>query len=260
MPILRGGEFIGLLFFNSRRADAFDDPTLSYLDLAGHLIAMLVAEQVSTAQTLLASVRSTTTLARARDFETGAHLDRMSHYARLIARTVAPQFGLDDETVEQIFRFAPLHDIGKIGIPDHILKKPGRFTDEERAIMKRHAAEGGLIVDSLLSHFGMEGLPHAGMLRNIARCHHETMDGRGYPDGLVGEQIPLEARIVAVADIFDALTSHRPYKDAWSIDAAFDHLRALAGATLDPRCVEAMIGQRAEVEAIQAHFGEDSRG
>lgn len=260
MPILRAGEFIGFLFFNSLRRDAFDDTTLQHLDLIGHLIALLVAEQVNMVQTLIASVRSTTALAQHRDFETGAHLDRMSHYAQLIARAVAPQCGLDDEAVEHIFLFAPLHDIGKIGIPDDILRKPGRLSDEERITMKTHAAEGGVIIDALLAHFGMEGLPHASVLRNIARYHHETMNGLGYPDGLQGEQIPIEARIIAVADIFDALTSRRPYKEAWSTDVAFDELRALAGDTLERRCVDALIGHRAQVEEIMARFKETLRG
>jgi HD-GYP domain-containing protein (c-di-GMP phosphodiesterase class II) len=259
IPILRSGEFIGFLFFNSLQEDAFDDATLHHLDLIGHLIALLVADEVATVQTLIASVRSTTTLAQHRDFETGAHLDRMAHYARLIARDVAPECGLDDEAVEHIFLFAPLHDIGKIGIPDEILRKPGRLSAEERATMKTHAEEGGGIIDALLAHFGMEGLPHASVLRNIARCHHEAMNGQGYPAGLSGEQIPLEARIIAVADIFDALTSRRPYKEAWSNDDAFAELRALAGEVLDRRCVEALVGQRAQVEEIQLRFNECSR-
>ena len=260
MPIFRHGTFLGLLFFNSSRKYALDERTLHHLDLVGHLVAYSLAEQLASARTLVATIRSTSTLAQHRDCETGAHLDRMAHYARLIAKALAPRYGFDDQMVEHIFLFSPLHDIGKIGIPDHILLKPGKLSESEFETMKRHPIRGVEIIDSLMTHFGLSNLNHSHLLRNIALYHHEAMNGKGYPYGLKGEEIPIEARIAAVADIFDALTSHRPYKTAWSNAEAFELLETLAGDALDADCVQALVSQREAVEAIQARFREDPLG
>lgn len=260
MPIFRNGEFLGLLFFNSYHKDVLDDRALHHLDLVGHLVAYSLMEQLVAARTLVASIRSTSTLAQHRDFETGAHLDRMAHYARLIAKQIAPQYGFDDHMVEHIFLFAPLHDIGKIGVPDNILLKPGKLSHAEFETMKKHPERGAEIIDTLLEHFGLNGLNHSELLRNIALYHHESMNGKGYPYGLKGEEIPIEARIAAVADVFDALTSHRPYKAAWSNEEAFELLETLAGDALDADCVQALISQREAVEAVQSRFREDPLG
>lgn len=260
LPIFRGQALVGFLFFNSLQKNCFDEAVLHHLDLVGHLLALTLIDHLTVSRTLVASVRSASTLASHRDFETGAHLDRMAHYARLIALRVAPQFGLDDAVVEHIFLFSPLHDIGKISIPDRILQKPGALDADERSIMQGHAAKGADMVDALIGHFGLSDLPHAGLLHNIALHHHETMNGGGYPGGLRGDEIPVEARIVAVADIFDALTSQRPYKKAWSNDEALAFLSKLAGDQLDAACVEALIGQRTEIEQIQKRFSEDPLG
>lgn len=260
LPIFRGDSLMGLLFFNSLRKNCFDEHALHHLDLIGHLLALTLIDHLATSRTLVACVRSASTLASHRDFETGAHLDRMAHYARLIARRVAPLFGLDDATVEHIFLFSPLHDIGKISIPDRILQKPGSLDAEERAVMERHPEEGAAMIQALIGHFGLDALPHADLLRNIALYHHEAMNGSGYPRGLLGDEIPVEARIAAVADIFDALTSSRPYKEAWSNDQAFALLARMAGDHLDTACVEALIASREEVEQIQRLFSEDPLG
>jgi HD-GYP domain-containing protein (c-di-GMP phosphodiesterase class II) len=260
LPIYRNSIFLGLLFFNSYKKNVFDERMLHHLDLVGHLLALSIIDHLTTARNLVASVRTVSTLAQHRDLETGAHLNRMSHYSRLIARTIAPRYGLDDLTIEHIFLFSPLHDIGKIGIPDSILSKPGKLTEEEFATMKQHPEQGAQMIDALLEHFDLLKMPQADLLRNIALYHHEALDGRGYPHGLQGDEIPLEARITAVADIFDALTSARPYKQAWSNDEAFALLTELAGDRLDRDCVMALVEQRAEVEKIQARFAEDPLG
>lgn len=260
LPVFRAGHLLGFLFFNSREADCFSEKVLHHLDLIGHLLALSLIDHLATTRALVASVRSASTLASSRDFETGAHLDRMAHYARLIAREVAPRYGLSDAMVEHIFLFSPLHDIGKIGIPDAILQKPGRLTDDEREVMKLHPEKGAHMVDAMIMHFGMNDLPHADMLRNIALYHHESMNGQGYPQGLVGDEIPVEARIAAVADIFDALTSARPYKPAWSNEEAFSLLDKMAHDQLDRACVDALINRRSEVEEIQQLFNEDRLG
>jgi two-component system, response regulator RpfG len=182
-------------------------------------------------------------LARAgefRDEETGYHLIRMSRYSRLIATTI----GLDRDEAETIELASPLHDIGKIGIPDGILLKPAALDAEEWNVMRRHPVIGHEILKGSASKYVRMGAL-------IALGHHEKYDGSGYPNGLVGDHIPLCARIVAVADVYDALTSVRPYKVAWSSAQAFEYLLAQRGKHVDPRLVEAFAGAKQEVSAIQ---------
>ncbi|MBI3621449.1 MAG: HD domain-containing protein [Nitrospirae bacterium] len=254
MPMHRNGMLWGFLFFDSYRKAAFQPGVLDEIDLAGHLIIQVVVGSLMAFRAMLATVKATRDITAYRDLETGAHLDRMSHYARLIARRIAPQYGLDDEYIEHIFLFSPLHDIGKIGVSDVILRKPGRLSPDEFEEMKRHTTMGRQIVDNMLRDFGLEVGGHVDMMRHIAELHHEAIGGGGYPKGLAGDQIPIEARIVAVADIFDALTSVRPYKAAWTNEEAFGVLRELGGNTLDAGCIEALCDQREEIGRIQAKF------
>ncbi|NGZ96512.1 MAG: phosphohydrolase [Nitrospira sp. WS110] len=260
LPMFLNGTFLGFVFFNSRLKRVFTDQVLHDLDIFGHLTSLTAISELSSIRTLEASVRTAADIVHHTDMDTGAHLDRMANFARLIARTIAPTYSLTDDLMEHIFLFAPLHDIGKIAIPDEILQKPGTLTDREKTIMRSHTAKGREIIDVMLSNFGLDGLEHIDMLRNIALYHHEAMNGSGYPSGLQGNDIPIEARIVAVADIFDALTSRRSYKEAWSNDEAFAMLRRMAGSQVDQHCVEALITQRAKVEEIQARFKEDPYG
>lgn len=258
MPMFVNGAFFGFVFFNAKQTDVFTEQVLQQIDVFGHLISLMVINEIGAMRTLLAAITTAAHLTHYRDTETGSHLDRMSRYSRLIAREVAAKNQLDDEFIERIFMFAPLHDIGKIGIPDSILLKPGGLTEEEKAIMRTHARKGREMIDDLLGNFGLEAIQHVDMLRNIAEFHHEQINGQGYPDKLAGTDIPIEARIVAVADVFDALTSHRPYKEAWTVDAAFSLLEFQAGATLDAECVRALLDNRDEVEKIRFQFKEIS--
>lgn len=181
-------------------------------------------------------------LARAieyRDRGTSAFLERMSRVAALVAE----QLGMGEEDVRSIELAAPLHDMGKIAIPDAVLMKPGPLDQDEQAIMRRHPKIGyELLIGS------QNRMIQAGAL--IALRHHERYDGSGYPDGLRGEQIPIEARIVAVADVFDALISARPYKPAWTCDAALAYLYVQRGRLFDPACVDALLGARERLDQI----------
>ena len=182
-------------------------------------------------------------LARAgefRDEETGYHLIRMSRYSRLIANAL----GLGHDESETVELAAPLHDIGKIGIPDQILLKPGRLDDGEWEVMRRHPVIGHEILKGSASKYVRMGAL-------IALGHHEKYDGSGYPNGLVGDHIPLCARIVAVADVYDALTSIRPYKTSWTTDRAFEYVAAQSGRHFDPHLVQAFAGMKKEVVQIQ---------
>lgn len=256
LPMHVSGVFAGFVFFNSYRENAFDVQALYMLDLFAHLVALVISGELLDIRTLLSAVKAAKDISYHRDVETGAHLERMSRYARLIAKELSPQHGFDDEYVEHIFLFAPLHDIGKISIPDAILHKPAPLTADEFEIMKTHTVQGRQIIDEILRDFSLDGLAHIDMLRNIAAYHHEHIDGRGYPYGLTGDAIPIEARIIAVADVFDALTSKRPYKKAWSTDDAYLALESAAGGHLDAECVQAMAKRRDEVEQIRAQFRE----
>jgi HD-GYP domain-containing protein (c-di-GMP phosphodiesterase class II) len=228
--------------------------------MVGHLIAFMLYSARSKIELLLATVRSARSFTSHRDPETGAHLERMAHYSRLIARELATEFGFDDDYVEHIFLFSPLHDIGKLTIPDRILLKPGKLDEREYAEMKNHTANGRDIIDRLLENYGLEGIEHVEMMRNIAMYHHEAIDGSGYPEQLSQADIPVEARIVTVADVFDALTSERPYKKSWSNEEAFAKLREMSGSKLDARCVEALVSNVVEIEQIQKLFNENRFG
>jgi len=258
LPIFNDGEFIGFIFFNSNKKDVFTEDVLRQVDVYAHMISLLVINELSSIQVLTAAVKTTGHITHMRDPETGSHLDRMSRYSRLIANTLAQEYRLDDSYIEHIFMFSPLHDIGKIGIPDNILLKQGKLDEAENKIMKTHVEKGCEIIDGLLQNFGLQGFAHMDVLRNITMSHHEAVNGTGYPAGLKGNEIPLESRIVAVADVFDALTSKRPYKDAWSNEKAINMLKELSGEKLDKACVNALLDNMEQVEIIQQRFKEDN--
>lgn len=259
-PMICEGIFFGFIFFNADRSNCFDERILPELDMLAHLITLMVFNERSSIRVLSATVKSALDMTHERDPETAAHLQRMSRYAQLIARNLAEQHGFDDQFIEHIFLFSPLHDLGKIAIPDQILFKPGKLSEDEFRTMKTHAERGRKIVDGLLNNYGLDGVGYVDMLRNIAEYHHEAVDGSGYPAGLKAAAIPIEARIVAVADVFDALTSKRPYKEAWPIEQAFDAMRELAGEKLDAECVQVMLDNRELLEAIQAAYREEEFG
>jgi HD-GYP domain-containing protein (c-di-GMP phosphodiesterase class II) len=256
MPMYLNGNFFGFVFFNSRQANPFSDENLHYFDVFGHLVSLIIISDLSAIRTLAAAVKTARDMAQHRDVETGAHLDRMSHYSRIIARYLADKHELDDEYIERVFLFSPLHDIGKIGVPDQILLKPGKLDEAEFEIMKTHARKGREIIDAMLADFGLHSVQHVDVLRNIAELHHEAVNGSGYPHGLQGDEIPIEARIIAVADVFDALTSKRPYKQAWSNREAFTAMKKAAGIKLDADCVEALMNSEDEIDYIQRTFQE----
>ena len=260
LPMFNNGDFIGFLFLNSREANVFTEDVLDQLDIYGHLIALMVTSEIAAVHTLAAMVKATGHITHQRDPETGSHLDRMSRFSLLIANALSEKNELDDDYIQHVFMFSPLHDIGKIGIPDHILLKPGKLSEEEMVVMKTHAEKGREMIDDLLVSFGLENVAHVDILRNIASYHHESINGSGYPDSRRGEDIPLEARIVAVADVFDALTSRRSYKEAWTNEEAFATLQQLAGDKLDQDCVDALFAHQEQVEEIQRRFKENTRG
>jgi putative two-component system response regulator len=201
----------------------------SHLSLLYHARVLQRKVQERTAELLETRIEIIRRLGRAaeyRDNETGTHVIRMSHYARLVAL----HSGWTEDEADLVMHVAPMHDIGKIGIPDRILLKKGRLNPDERAIMQRHATIGAEIIGD-----------HSSTLlraaRVVARSHHERWDGAGYPEGLSGAGIPRTARVVALADVFDALLSNRPYKRAWPVARAVAEIQRGAGSQFDPELV-----------------------
>ena len=167
-----------------------------------------------------------------KDTDTGEHIARMSRYSKVLALA----YGMSEYEAEQLKQAAPMHDVGKIGIPDSVLLKPGRLNETEYEHMKQHALIGAKILENSTS-------PLLQLAHKLALEHHEKWDGTGYPYGLKGEEISIEGRIVTIADVFDALTSKRPYKKAWSVEEALDLLKDEAGKHFDPQLVDLFIGQ-----------------
>ncbi|WP_259655901.1 HD domain-containing phosphohydrolase [Shewanella colwelliana] len=254
LPIRYGDELIGFIFFNAEREGVFDSACIQHLNLIGNLVALLIINELSDITTLASTMKTAIDVTHFRDPETAEHLARMAHYSRLICLNVADRHQLNDNFVEHLFLFAPLHDIGKITVSDNILFKQGPLNKVERKAMQEHCESGVHLIDKMLDNYHLTNLDHVQILRNVVLYHHETLDGKGYPKGLLDKQIPIEAKIVAVADIFDALTSERPYKSAWSNDVAFAELRKLAGTKLDTDCVTALIDGADEISTIQQTF------
>jgi len=197
-------------------------------------------------------------VAEFRDKETGDHLFRMRSYSQMIAEQLGREGPyakhIDLSFMDDLYRSSPLHDIGKVGISDEILLKPGRLTPEEFATMQQHAVIGANILNEAV--LNMEHGGFLAMAATIARFHHERFDGAGYPAGLVGEEIPLPARIVALADVFDALTSARPYKSAWPRSKAKKAIEAGAGSQFDPVVVEAFQARYDDVVELHELHGD----
>lgn len=181
-----------------------------------------------------------------RDEATGNHVVRMAKYSRQIAEAL----GLSERECDEIEYAAPMHDIGKIGIQDSILLKPGKFGSEEWVIMQQHTVIGHAILSNSQSRYIQTGSV-------IALNHHERFDGSGYPNGICGKDIPLVARIVAVADVYDALISPRPYKNAWTANDAQDYLHKHVGTQFDPICVEAFFERLDAIDSIHTNFSDD---
>ncbi len=257
VPVFQGDTLLAFFFFDSRRVKAFDPPSVAQLQVVAQLVPRLYLAQIKLIRSMSGMVHLVSGFSRMRDLETGQHLDRMAKYAQLMARAVAPQYELDDEFIEYVHLFAPLHDVGKIGIPDRVLLKPAALDEEEWTIMRSHVAIGEKLVDDMEADFSLGDSLAFAVMRNVVSCHHERGDGSGYPRGLTMDQIPMEARLIAIADVYDALSTRRPYKPAWSERDCVAELRREAQlGRLDARCVEALIAAKSQRLDIQSRFSE----
>lgn len=207
------------------------------------LCRVRVAERILSLETRDVAIFALAKLAESRDTDTGEHLERVRRYSKCLAERLADDSPyshlVDDRFVRLVYLTSPLHDIGKVGVPDSVLLKPGRLNDDEFAVMKTHAEIGAETLRAALERY-----PDAGFLRmahDIAATHHERWDGRGYPEGLSGTDIPLCGRIVALADVYDALSSRRVYKEAFTHTVACSMIADEAGSHFDPIIVEAFL-------------------
>lgn len=219
---------------------------LALYDQQRELESQVVARTLEIEETRAEIIKRLGRAAEFKDNETGMHVIRMSYYSRFLAEKI----GADPQWCELLFNAAPMHDIGKIGIPDRVLLKPGKLDEEEWAIMQKHVEYGG----DILGNHDSELLSLA---REVALGHHEKWNGKGYPNQLAGEDIPLSARIVAIADVFDALTSERPYKKAWPLDKVINLLEEEAGQHFDPALVPEFIACMPRILEIKEAYGDD---
>lgn len=219
---------------------------LSLYDQSRHLEHLVKQRTQELNETRIEIIRRLGRAAEFKDNETGMHVIRMSWFSRFLAEKA----GESEDWCELLYNAAPMHDIGKIGIPDRILLKPGKLDDEEWEMMQRHAEYGAEIL-------GEHPSPLLQLAREVALFHHERWDGSGYPHGLKGHNIPLSARIVSIADVFDALTSERPYKKAWSEAKAIQLLNDEAGLHFDPELVPLFIGCLPKIRQIQLQYAEE---
>ncbi|WED21269.1 HD domain-containing protein [Vibrio sp. JC009] len=241
VPIYNFQQFIGFVFFNSHKKGLFtqlvQNELLPYCDL----ISFVVNAEYSLLHSILASAELTKELSPGYKKESREHVERMSRYSHLIAKGVAEIYQLDDEVIENIHIFSRLHDIGKSALPKDLLLKPDNLQYDERDIMKAHINNGISLIDKILDNLGKPSHPCVDILKDIIACHQEFLDGSGYPNGLSHTEISVPTRIITVANIFDALTSHRPYKQACSVPAALLELEKMVSAgKLDENCVSAL--------------------
>lgn len=207
------------------------------------------------------TITALASLAETRDPETGNHIRRTQHYVKLLAQRLRehPDFAgrLDEQTIELLYKSAPLHDIGKVGIPDYILLKPGRFEPQEFEIMKMHTILGRDAIEQAERELGME-VPFLTFAKEIAYCHQEKWDGSGYPQGLAGEAIPVSARLMALADVYDALISRRVYKAPMKHDEAVEIIKTGRGSHFAPNVVDAFLALETDFLAVATRYADDS--
>ncbi len=258
LPLKVNKEPVGMIFFSSINKNVYTKEHSNFLSTLANSIAISLNQNIITKDIIFSSILALAKLSEARDEDTGEHMERMAKYSRLISKLLYENELYTDiitlEYIDKIYEFSPLHDIGKVGIMDDILLKPGKLTEKEFIEMKRHAQFGGQVLRTADKKLHDKGKSLFAIGIEIAEAHHEKWDGSGYPFGKKGEEIPLSARIVAVADVFDALTSKRPYKEAFSLEDSFRIIEEGKGKHFDPTIVDVVLQNRDQVENLYRKF------
>lgn len=260
LPLNINNRHIGLIFFSSTEKNIYREEHIRFLSVLANSISICFDKNIFFDDLLYSSILALAKLAEARDEDTGEHLERMKKYARLISELLYEEskysLEISADYIHNIERFSPMHDIGKVGIKDGILLKPGKLTAEEFQEMKTHACFGASVLKAAERNISKSGRSLFKMGIEIAEGHHEKWDGSGYPFGKAGQDIPLSARIVAVADVFDALTSRRPYKEPFSFEASFDMIAEGSGKHFDPEIVKVFINNKAKIYQLYRSFNQ----
>lgn len=258
LPLMISGEPMGMIFFSSSNRNVYTVEHINFLRTLANSIAICLNQNILISDIVYSSILALAKLAEARDEDTGEHLERMSIYSRVIAELLYENNIYTDEItleyIDNIERFSPLHDIGKVGIRDGILLKPAKLTMEEFEEMKHHASFGEEVLRTAEHNLQKRSRSLFHMGAEIAGGHHEKWDGSGYPLGRKGLEIPLCARIVSVADVFDALTSKRPYKDAFPLEKAMNIIEEGRGKHFDPVIIDVVLNNRNKIENIYYKF------
>ena len=258
LPLTTSFKDDSVIVFASNRLNAYDESKNELLHFIGTQLTHSFEKNVVMENLVISAIEGLAKLAESRDPETDDHLLRMSIYSSIISQQLKNDSPyskqIDNKFIRDILRFAPMHDIGKVGIEDSILLKPGRLTDEEMTTMKKHPVIGGDVLRRCENQMNQVGHSIFKLGIEIADCHHEKFDGNGYPAQIAGTDIPLSARIVAVADVFDALTSKRPYKEAWTVDKAIKLINDESGHHFDPVIIQAFNHAMPEIMSIYEQY------
>lgn len=258
LPLKFNNKPLGIIFFSSDKKNVYNDEHTNFLKTITNSIAISFQNNMFIEELLYSSILALAKLAESRDEDTGDHLQRMKMYSKSIAQFLYEDSIYKDhittEFIDHIEKFSPLHDIGKVGIRDAILLKPAKLTPEEFEEMKQHAVYGGQVLRAANENIKKEGMSLFQLGIEIAEGHHEKWNGSGYPNGKSGVEIPLSARIVAVADVFDALTSRRPYKEPFSLETAYDIITKDSGKHFDPEIVRVFVEKRKRIENLYHSF------
>ncbi len=259
-PLVTNDLCFGVLIFSSKTPGIYNDTHVELVKLIANHMAIAIEKNLLIDDLILASITGFARLVEAKDNDTGSHLERMQNYSKIIAlglqKTEKYRDVIDDAFIDDVFRFSPLHDIGKVGIADGILLKPAKLTPEEFEVMKKHTIIGCDVLRKASNNLLRNGRHFFDVGIEIALGHHEKYNGKGYPYGLSGDEIPLSARIVMVADVFDALTSKRVYKSAFAIDDAFNIIVDESGKSFDPDVVQTLLDSKDLVLEVYQKYHE----
>ena len=257
-PLKVSDRPVGIIFFSSKYKNVYKKEHLRFLNTLANSISLSLDKNIFTGELLYSTILALAKLAEFRDHDTGDHLQRMKTYSEAIAEFLAAgslyKESITPDFLDELGKFSPLHDIGKVGIRDGILLKPGKLTHEEFEAMKLHTLYGSDVLKTAESYISKSGRSLFRTGIEVVESHHEKWDGSGYPHGKKAEDIPLSARIVALADVFDALTTKRPYKPAFSFDASVDIIREGSAKHFDPEIVRIFLENRDKIEAIYKSF------
>lgn len=258
LPIHINDVYLGYALLTSFKG--FDHNAMRFIESLSEKISFAFYKSLLFKDLLTIVTDGLADLTESRDPETRRHLVRMSSYSQIIARQLQKDGAfldeIDDVFLNNIRVTAPMHDIGKVSVPDAVLLKPGKLTDEEYEIMKTHAGAGAEVLRKIHARFEKYNLSYFYMAAEIANFHQEKYNGSGYPTGISGERIPLSARISALADVFDALTSKRPYKEAFSLEKSYAIIRESIGTHFDPKVVDAFFKSQNEIESVYEKYKE----